>query len=214
MSGWKVAGVMTAGRYESTFARNHIDIAFSRAGVPLHVALGVYYGQCMQRCLEDCLTHGVDVVVTVDGDSLVRPDDITRLLSILYQDPKLDAVAGIQAKRGVTQVLGSIDGAGSVDTDGSPFHVSTAHFGLTAIRMESLARTPKPWFFCQPDPNGSWSDDRTDGDIWFWRQWQAAGNTVAIDPQTRIGHLQEMATVLDPATYEIRHIYPGDWADG
>lgn len=211
---WKVAGIMTSGRYGNVFARNHIDAAFAAAGVPLHVTLGVYYGQCMQRCLEECLEGGADAVVTVDGDSLIRGSDVTRLLSLLHDTPGLDAIAGIQSKRGAAQVLGSVDGAGAVDTDGSPFRVSTAHFGLTAIRMTALARTPKPWFQCHPDPSGGWGDGRIDGDVWFWRQWQAAGNTVAIDPQVRIGHLEEMAAVIDPETYEIRHVYPEAWANG
>lgn len=117
--------------------------------------------------------------------------------------------------------------SGEITVDGSPIRVATSHFGLTVIRVEALKRMPKPWFLPIPAANGSYTDEPTrnvdsrwnetrrqmfrlmgvdmdqasdhkiDPDVFFWRRWASVGNTVAICPQVRVGHLEVRCTDFD-----------------
>jgi len=210
----KACALMTAGRYENTWCRNQIEAALRSLGIPFTVSGGVYYGQCMQKMLESAIEQGVEYAITVDGDSVFTPGQLQRLLGIAVQESrKIDAVAAMQVRRGAKTMLGTISGRLSAEWDGYPLKVDTAHFGLTIINLEKLADTPKPWFFCQPDVQGQWGDGRIDSDVWFWKQWAKAGNTIYIDPGTRIGHVEEMVVVHDE-NLQAKHVYPADWAKG
>jgi hypothetical protein len=210
--GLNVCGLMTLPRYEGSWARTHIQAAFAVAGVPLQVSFGVYYGQCMQRLMESAIARGADVAITIDGDSVVNADQVRRLISLVAMRPEIDAIAAIQAKRGAANLLGYREH--NIEVGSEPVPVELAHFGLTAIDLRKLASVPKPWFWSQPSPDGSWGEDRIDDDIWFWKQWTAAGNSVFMDPQTCIGHVEEMVATVDPQTFEIVHCYPDDWQVG
>jgi hypothetical protein len=205
--------MMTSPRYINGFCRDHIDAAFRGAGIPLQDTQGVFYGQCMQRMMQQAIEIGTDLAVVCDGDSLFTDADIMRLLKTITANDRIDALASMQIRRGNNTLLASVDGKSEVQISGDPFKVSTAHFGLTVIDLRKLGEVEKPWFFSKPDEKGEWGDKRIDDDIWFWRQWERAGNTVYLDPQTRIGHLEEMVVMVDPTTYEAVHAYPGEWID-
>lgn len=209
----KVAAVMTRGRYINGFCTDYIHAAFRKLGMPLNIRGGVFYGQAMQAMFEDMVAKEVDVVVTVDGDSLFTADQVRQVITTLLSDDKIDAVASMQPRRGDAILLASKRGEGSLQIDGSPVEVSTAHFGLTALRVAKIAQTPKPWFVCREDAEGGFGDGRIDDDIWFWRQWEKAGNSVYLDPQVCIGHMEEMVAIHDPQTMQARHIYPKDWIE-
>ena len=106
----------------------------------------------------------------------------------------------------------TIKGQTSVTWDGKPIRVTTAHFGLTAIRLKSLEKMPKPWFHCTPGKDGEWEDDsgKIDDDIYFWQRFGEAGNVVAVDPGVRIGHMEEMIAIHDD-NMQVRHMYPKAW---
>jgi hypothetical protein len=205
--------MMTSPRYINGFCRDHIDAAFRGAGIPLQDTQGVFYGQCMQRMMQQAIEIGTDLAVVCDGDSLFTDADIMRLLKTITANDYIDALASMQIRRGNNTLLASVDGKSEVQISGEPFKVSTAHFGLTVIDLRRLGQVQKPWFFSKPDEKGEWGDQRIDDDIWFWKQWERAGNTVYLDPQTRIGHLEEMVVMVDPTTYEAVHAYPGEWID-
>lgn len=207
----RVSALMTAPRHEITYARNYIEIALKQAGVPLSVSGGVFYGQCMQRMLEDAISKGVDVAITVDFDSMFTCLDVQRLLSKLVNND-LDALAAMQCRRGKGFPLLTITGSTSTEVACDPFQVDTAHFGLTAIDLHKLKNVAKPWFFSQPDENGEWGDGKIDDDIWFWKQWREAGLKVHVDPETKIGHLEEMVVYFDDQM-KPKHCYPYEWAE-
>ena len=119
----------------------------------------------------------------------------------------------MQVRRGNKTILASLRGNSSIEVTGDPVQVSTAHFGLTVLDLRKLKNVEKPWFFSKPDENGEWGDARIDDDIWFWRQWEKAGNTLYLDPQTRIGHMEEMVVMVDPETFEAVHAYPAEWIE-
>jgi hypothetical protein len=207
----RVCGIMTCPRYSLTLTRNYIDRAFKAAGIPLRIKTGVFYGQCMQSMLNDCLNDGADFAVTVDFDSLFGAHHIKRLLSVIAANPHIDALASFQARRGMKYPLFTVAGQGAVQFEGAPLQVTTAHFGLTAIRLKSLEDVAKPWFQGQPGPEtGEYDETRIDDDIWFWRQWQAAGKSVYVDSGCRIGHVEEMVAYYTPEG-EHSFAYPQDF---
>ena len=207
----RVSAVMTAPRYECVAARSRIERSLAMAGVPLTISGGVFYHQCMENMLEQ-LMGKADWVLTVDFDSMFLTKHVQRLLSIAANTEHIDALAALQPMRGKGRILGSRRNENVVEWDGTPVRVDSAHFGLTAISLKKLEKLEKPWFVCKPDPKGGWNDDRIDSDVWFWRQWEEAGNTLYMDPGCRIGHLEEMVTVYDDQM-QAHHYYPKKWED-
>ena len=212
----KVGGFMTAPRYEAVYARNIIENAFKCTGIPLTVSGGVFYGQCMQMMFEDAIKKGIEIAVTVDFDSLFTQADLMRLIRNLVENPAIDALASLQSRRGMRFPLLTRGQDTEIATDGSPFLVSTAHFGLTAIRLDRLKDIPLPWFWSKPTSKGHWQHDddatdrKMDDDIWFWHQWAQHGRTVAVDPSVSIGHLEEVVACFDE-TGKHQFMYTKEW---
>ena len=206
-----VAAIMTAPRYECVSARNQIERAFHEAGIPLTISGGVFYHQCMQMMMEG-LIGKVDYILTVDFDSVLTVRHIQRLLSVIAQQPEIDALAAIQPMRGKKRMLGSTYEGGEMKWTGFPLKVDSAHFGLTVIDAKKLESMEKPWFLAVPDKDGGWGDDRVDADVWFWRQWEKAGNSIYIDPGCRLGHLEELVRVYD-RSMKLHRMYMGEWQE-
>lgn len=211
-----VAAVMTAARYECTAARTKIERSLRALNIPLSVSGGVFYGQCMQKMLSELVAAGVQYAVTVDGDTIFDPPQLQRLLSIISQEEQIDAIAAMQSRRGKLSMLGTVHGGEQcgeyrrVDWDGYPLKARTAHFGLTVLDVQKLSRVAKPWFCGTPNSDGEWDGDKVDDDVYFWLQWEKAGNSVYIDPGCRIGHVEEMVSVFDDKM-QPTHIYLADW---
>lgn len=210
----RVCAFMTLPRYENVLCRNTIQAALLQLGIPLHTAQGVFYGQCMQRLFASAIDVGIEIALTIDFDSMFTGEHIMALLRTLAMRPDIDAVAAIQARRGGQFPLMTIKGQTQLDWDGKPVQVSTAHFGLTAIRLNKVARMPKPWFHSVPGEGGNWEDEsgKVDDDIYFWHRWKEAGNTIYVDPAVRIGHMEEMVAIYNDQ-YEVEHVYPKVWRE-
>jgi len=207
-----VTALMTAPRYEPVYARNFIEIALKGCGIPLAISGGVYYGQCMQIMLQDVVSKGVEYALTVDFDSMFTADHVQRLLGIIAEHDHIDAICAVQPKRGDGRILAAMETETTLEWDGRPIKVTSAHFGLTVIDLKRLADVPKPWFRSQPDANGEWTETKMDDDVWFWKQWFDAGRSVYVDPGCRLGHLEEMVTVFDSEMH-LQHLYPKDWSE-
>lgn len=214
---YKIAAIMTAPRFEITWVRNQITRSLAGVGIPLTVSGGVFYGQCMQLMLEDLVRQGADYAVTIDFDSLFSANDLRRLLHWCMDREDIDAIAGMQARRGKKVMLGTAPGGEqtgpdekTIQWDGKPIQATTAHFGLTVIDLRKLATVPKPWFWAQPNADGSWEGNKTDDDVYFWFKWKEAGHSVYIDPGVRLGHVEEMVSIHDEKM-NVQHIYPQDW---
>jgi len=193
----KIGAFMTLPRYEASAARGIIEHALRQLNIPLTTSQGVFYGQCMQRMMEAAVKDGCDWILTVDGDSLFTAQHVSDLFDHFAQCPEADAMAALQCRRGTPFPLMTQGHNQNVETDGRPILVTTAHFGLTLIRVDSLMDVEKPWFFSQPEDGGTWGDGRLDDDIWFWHQWRLAGKTIYVDPLVSIGHLEEMVVGFD-----------------
>lgn len=178
---------------------------------PLNVKIrrctGAYWGQCLERAIEESLREDApDAVLTLDYDSVFTRRDVSMLMQLLCCHPEADAIAAVQAGRGsASGRLFTIKGPDGANLSGVPAdtfagdlaQVSTAHFGLTLIRAEKLSSLPKPWFHDVPSPAGDWNEGRADADIAFWRKWEEAGNSLYLANRVPIGHLE--LTVLWPA---------------
>lgn len=213
-----IACIYTAPRYENTYCRNVIEVATRKAGLQLSVSQGVYYGQCMQEMMKDVVNNGCQLILTVDGDSIFTSDHIHRLIELCWNSSEYDALAAIQPRRGMhfpLFTMGQEDEVTIRIDPNKPFEVVTAHFGLTAIKVEKLLKCPKPWFHSIPGRDGSWDKrgGKVDDDIYFWKTWNESGNKVFIDPGCRIGHMEEMITFYDPEL-KIKNCYPNDFEFG
>lgn len=209
----RIVAIMTTGRYGSHYAMGQITSALQKCGIPLASSIGAYYGQCMQRMMCDVIASGTDYILTVDSDSIFTDQHIKRLLDWIVRRDDIDAVCGVQAKRGSGIILGTRGKHEEVEWTGEPIQLKSAHFGLTIIDAKKLEQTPLPWFANQADSNGQWvGEDKIDDDVWFWKQWEKAGNTIFTDPGCRIGHLQEMISVLDDQM-QLRHLYGNQWSE-
>lgn len=209
----QVAAVMTAPRHEIVWARTQIEKALKPFGIPLHVSGGVFYGQCMQIMLSRLIDEGkADYALTIDFDSVFTSDDVMRLINVIAHNEHIDALCGIQAKRGKSSILGTNGKEEDLVWDGQPVKLQSGHFGLTIIDLQKLATVAKPWFLAVPDEHGEWTDGKVDDDVYFWRRWRECGLSLYMDPGVRLGHMQEMVTMLDE-NMQIKHVYPKEWVE-
>ena len=181
--------------------------ALSPLGIPLRRFMGAFWDQCMQNALEDMIAEDNDFIVTLDYDSIILAKDVERLLEQIIGNDDIDAISSLQLQRSSQKLmltgakteknpLGS-DRAINI-TEGKPFKVKTAHFGLTVLRVDALRDLPKPWFLHVPDSKGGYrGDDRVDADIYFWHKWAANDRTLYVDPQVNPGHLEVVVSEFD-----------------
>lgn len=205
-----VHAVMTAPRYECVSARNEIDRALQGLGIPLAISSGVYYQQCMQDMLERLCQHNLDYVITVDFDSVFAANDVQRLLWMIASDESIDAIAPLQPRRSDGDLMASGFCKDEISVRDQPVRARTAHFGLTVIDIDKLRHVPKPWFKAIPAKDGSWGEGRIDADVYFWKKWEQAGNSLYLDPETKIGHMEELVTYFDDEM-AVQHGYLEDW---
>lgn len=209
----KITAFMTLPRYEAVAARSIIEGSLKQMGIGLATSTGVFWGQCMQRMFESAVADGLDWILTIDFDSLFNVDQLSALLHEFGQHPEADAMAALQSRRGTPYPLMTQGGAHGIQlTTLDPIKVTTAHFGLTLIRVEDLKDIPKPWFKSEPDEKGEYGDDRLDDDIWFWHQWRLAGKTIYVAPRVSIGHLEEMVACFDDDLQQ-QHLYLNQWRE-
>jgi hypothetical protein len=209
----KVGAYLTLPRYEAVAARTVIEQALKPHKINLTTTQGVFWGQCMQRMFQDAVDKDIDWILSLDSDSLFTDRHVSQMFAIFNSNPQIDAMAALQCRRGSKYPL-LTTGSGIEDEhlqiDGKPFRVTTAHFGLTLIRVSALKDVAKPWFKSQPSETGDWNDDRLDDDIWFWHQWRLAGKNIYVAPSVSIGHLEETVAVFDEQM-QGKHIYVHEW---
>lgn len=193
-----------------------------QALTPLHIPFqyvsGAFWGQCLERGMQNCIRDGAEWILTLDYDTVFTVDDLQALIALMAEHPEADAIAPLQARREEdVSLLRVEDESGNVrriifqrELDAPLLKVTTAHFGLTLFRVESLLRMRHPWFLAQPNAAGEWGEGRVDDDIYFWNKWKATGNTLFLATQVRVGHLQLMASWPDEK-FRPQHQYISDY---
>jgi hypothetical protein len=184
---------MTVPRVGFTNNFSSITRTIMELGIAFQTQQGAYWHQGMTRALE--WAGDVEYILTVDYDTLFTADDVRRLVQIADANPEYAAIASLQVKREQNVALMCRDGIVTREQlRADVFEAKSAHFGLTIIRAAALDNLPKPWFLCQPDPNGGYGDGRMDADVLFWHKLAAAGGKLGVTPHVAVGHLQLMAT--------------------
>jgi predicted SAM-dependent methyltransferase len=219
-SGFKVQAAMSLPRL--TFTDNFFCVF--QALMPLKIGLrkhtGAYWGQCLEECVMYCLGENPDAILTVDYDTLFTRWDVQTLMDLMQAHPEADAIAALQAARTKSTPLMTMKDSGGKNVGSLPrdafkgdlLRVNTAHFGLTLIRAEKLKAMPHPWFKHEPAVDGTWSEGRTDADIWFWRQWERQGNTLYLANRVPVGHAELMVRWPD-INMESMYQHPSDYWD-
>ena len=211
----KLGAYLTLPRYEAVASRSLIEVALRALKIELTTSQGVFWGQCMQRMFDKAVKDDIDWILSLDSDSLFTAEQLSQLMDILASNPHIDALAALQCRRGSPYPLlttGSGIDDDAIEVSNQPFKVTTAHFGLTLIRVDALKAVPKPWFFAKPDEDGDWSDERMDDDIWFWHQWRLSGKTIYVAPSVSIGHLEETVVQFNDKL-EPEHMYVNQWRE-
>ncbi|MBN9529685.1 MAG: hypothetical protein J0H82_25995 [Alphaproteobacteria bacterium] len=198
-------------------------------GIPLTKVGGAFWDQSVTLGLTDALADGAaDYILTLDYDSVFNRAHVARLLELALVHPAVDAIAPLQASRHNDKPLFGVRGDVGTETEVARetvevdlYQVAQAHFGLTLLKASKLRALPKPWLVGTPDAGGEWGPGKVDADIHFWRQWEAAGNNLALAPRVVIGHLELMVRWPDQGLAPIwqsaqawertRRAPPGTW---
>lgn len=208
----KLKAVMSVPRLGFNDTWGAIYDALAPLGIPVAGYQGAFWGQCMQRAFTEALDQGVDWILTLDYDSLFSTKQLETLIRQVRENPEIDALAPLQMKRGESTPLHTMKGVTQMELTDHPQRVHTAHFGLTLIKAEALRQVQKPWFQCVPGPSGDYDDDRLDGDIFFWKQWEKCGKTVYVSPNVSIGHLETLVAWFDP-NGKAEYMPPKKWRE-
>ena len=176
---------------------------FAPRGVELIKHTGAYWGQCLERVMAETIEETeAEWIVTLDYDTVFTADQFDRLCFEMATHPEADAIAPWQCKREIDQPLCWFVDADNkhraeielTEFDKDITQTQDAHFGLTLFRVSSLKKMKHPWFWAKPNEDGEWGEGRLDDDIYFWRKWKEAGNTLYLANRVSIGHLQHMVT--------------------
>jgi tRNA (mo5U34)-methyltransferase len=163
---------------------------------------GAFWGQCLERGIQQQIDMGFDAILTIDYDTVFTCDDVKTLIRLFQEHPEADAIvpfqngrAGMQALMTLKTKTGQVKEVIARD-EFTPdvTKIASGHFGLTLIRASSLMKLKHPWFIAQPNPDGQWGPGRIDDDIYFWKQMEKAGMTVYAANRVVIGHLELVAT--------------------
>lgn len=161
---------------------------------------GAFWGQCLQRCMEDVIEKH-DAILCIDYDTIFSAKTVEALLALMMWSG-VDAIAPLQTKRESNSVMFALPGVkpeDKVTVENDWFNkpvqkVETAHFGCTFLRTEALKRVPKPWFLSVPSEAGDYRGGHVDEDIYMWRAWAKAGNTLGLATNISVGHAELMIT--------------------
>ena len=236
----KISAIMSLPRLGLNASRGRIEETLRPFHIPLRAFTGAFWGHQLQNALEDTINE-VDWFLTFDYDTMCTPEMLSQLMVIFGQNPHIDALAAMQCRRHGDTPLLTIKGVKEVKTSAAPLKVDTAHFGMTLIRTDALRKIPLPWFWEIPRANGTWREDteapsgvpvderlskvvelysdyfeagkhHLDPDIFFWKRWAEAGNTLYVAPNVRIGHLEEIVAFHD-ADMKPVHMWAHKWLE-
>ncbi|OHB65761.1 MAG: hypothetical protein A2Y76_01675 [Planctomycetes bacterium RBG_13_60_9] len=216
----KVAAVMSVPRLG--FQDNMMCATEALYGlcIPLINVQGAFWGQCLERGIQQMADAGVDVVLTIDYDTVFSKADVEGVLRLMALHPEAAAIVPVQRGRGDFKVLMSMKSlTGQPRSDvpmtelaGDTVKIASGHFGLTALRVKDLLDVPHPWFWDQPNCDGQWGPGRVDADIWFWKQLEKADKTVLLACHIPVGHLELMCKWPDK-DLEVLWQHPSEFHD-
>jgi hypothetical protein len=197
----KVKAICPVPRYVSSASLWQIQQSLRAIGLTLEIAQGVFWHECMERDYENAIKDGFEWILSIDSDSMFNPAQVMHLMKCFAGNVQMDALTCLQIGRGKKHPLAwkkteAGDYIEYVESE-VPFQVDEAHFGLTLLKCSRIASLPKPWFKATPNKQGTWREGLIHADIHFWRQWREADHSLYVHPQVKIGHLEDLVTLLD-----------------
>lgn len=193
-----IAALMSSPRIAWTDAFVPIVTCLSHFQIPLWRAGGAWWHHGMDVLFAKAVEHGVDIVWTLDYDSVATIPQMVRMFRYMQKRPDIDALCPMQVGFSGDLLVGIEGERRSLSAETLPVQVDMAHFGCTLIRVKAIAATPRPWFREVPDSQGGWDgDDKVDADAAFWRAFKAAGQRVYVAPDVRVGHLGVMVKSVE-----------------
>ena len=217
----KVASVMSVSRLGFTDNMTCACEALFPLRIPLINVQGAFWGQCLERGMQQLIDGGVEVLLTMDYDTAFKKKDVEDLLRLMHFNPDVTAIVPIQRGRGNLPVLISMKSiTGQIRKDvpltelqqNDTVQIATGHFGLSVFRVKDLLDVPHPWYWNQPNADGQWGPGRVDADIYFWKQLEKCGKKVLLANRVVVGHLELKINWPDK---DLQAIYqtPGDYHD-
>ena len=189
----KVAAVMSTPRFGPLSTSDCILSACAHFGMPLVRGEGAWWQHSLTRGIEKVREiHAPDLILTIDYDSLFTTKEVGQLVTLMVDNPNVDAIVPMQQKREGGELLATSSGAVNIGAPLVP--ITVGHFGLTIFRASLFDRLKKPWFWEQADPNGSWNENRIDADIGFWKNCEEAGAKVCLALDVLVGHGEYVVT--------------------
>lgn len=202
----KVAAVMSVPRLGFQDNMACAQEALAPLRIPLTNVQGAFWGQILERGMEQLIDAGVDLLITIDYDTFFKRADVESLVALAIQHPEAAAIVPVQKGRGTFPVLMSMKSRSGLvrsqvpvpelkDNDAVP--IASGHFGLTVIRVSHLLDIPHPWFLGQPNSEGRWGPGKVDPDIYFWKQLEQHHKTVLLATRVVLGHGEFMVNWPD-----------------
>lgn len=214
----KVAAVMSVPRLG--FSDNMTSVFETMFGmrIPMISVQGAFWGQCLERGMQQLIDANVDVILTIDYDTIFKQKDVENILRLMYEHQEAAAIVPIQKGRGGFPCLMSMKSRSGQVRSNVPINelkeetvqISTGHFGLTAFRVKDLLDIPHPWLWDKPNGDNMWGPGRIDADIYFWKQLEKYNKKALLACRVIVGHLQLMGTWLDVNLQTIYQL-PGDF---
>jgi FkbM family methyltransferase len=192
---YKVYAAMSSPRLGFQAVGDCIYAGLGRFNIPLGRNEGAFWHHGLQLSIEEGLRLGADFILTLDYDTVFEPTDIAKLVNFLLENPTIGAAVPLQQRREGGNLLATT--GDEVNFSDYAVPIAMGHFGLTLFRREVFEKLSKPWFYEQPDPNGSWGSYRVDADMGFWHKCQEAEIWVYLCLDVVVGHLELVATYPD-----------------
>lgn len=200
--------VLPTPRYGPSVHHKCIYEAIGQLRLRMHTVSGCFWNQHLCPAIETELQNpDCRYILTLDFDSVFSAQDIIDMYRIMETHPHIDALVPMQSHRGTKSPMFTIRGKSEVPFnvfDMPTCEITTGHFGLTLIRADKLRKLPRPWMVGVPANDGSWGEGHIDPDIYFWYEWEKAGNTVHLANHVVIGHIEDV--VLWPAKSNLEPI--------
>lgn len=170
----------------------------AKRGIKFRRSQGVFWGIKLTQAFETALElDKPDYLLALDYDTVFTAEQLDSLIDVALRHPEADAIAPIQASRHHSMPMLTVasDQPGMnrsrlkrEELDQELVKARTAHFGCTLLRADKVRELAKPWFWEQPDEHGGWDSGSIHEDIWFWKQWEKAGNSLYLACRVPVGH--------------------------
>jgi len=196
----KVAAVMSVPRLGFMDNFTCITESLHALRIPLISIQGAFWGQCLERGLQQLIDSGIDIIVTIDYDTVFSVNELQQVLRLALQHPEAAAIVPVQKGRGKFPLLMSMKTRSGTVRNGIPVTeleaetvpIASGHFGLTALRVEHLLDIPHPWYWDQPNGDGMWGPGRVDADIYFWKKLEEYHKLALLACRVSVGHIEAM----------------------